>query len=67
MFENADILSPNETEAEKLTGVIINNIEDAIKAGRILLENDIDKVVLLNDISLLCILYFVKHERLLLV
>lgn len=47
MFENADILSPNETEAEKLTGVIINNIEDAIKARRILLENGIDKVVLL--------------------
>ena len=46
IFQGVDILSPNETEAEKLTGVIINNIEDAIKAGRILLENGIEKVVL---------------------
>jgi ribokinase len=46
MFRGIDILSPNETEMEKLTGMEIKNIEDGLKAANLLLKKGIGKIVL---------------------
>src|SRR5690606_7339907 len=39
-------LTPNETEAEILTGVTINSIEDAKTAGKILIEKGVKNVIM---------------------
>lgn len=41
-----DIITPNETEAEKLTGVRVNSDEDAAKAAQVLHEKGIDTVLI---------------------
>ncbi|MEW5818120.1 MAG: ribokinase [Spirochaetota bacterium] len=46
MFKGVYILSPNETEAEKLTGLEINNFDKALKAADIFLQKGVKKVVL---------------------
>ncbi|MBB1202393.1 ribokinase [Enterobacteriaceae bacterium 89] len=41
-----DIITPNETEAEKLTGVRVENDEDAAKAAQVLHSKGIDTVII---------------------
>ncbi|MGU3416129.1 ribokinase [Enterobacteriaceae bacterium C34A] len=41
-----DIITPNETEAEKLTGVKVETDEDAAKAAQVLHEKGIDTVII---------------------
>ncbi len=41
-----DIITPNETEAEKLTGVRVENDEDAAKAAQVLHDKGIDMVII---------------------
>lgn len=41
-----DIFSPNETEAEILTGVKINSLKDAETAGKILIEKGVKNVII---------------------
>ncbi|QIZ77114.1 ribokinase [Ferrimonas lipolytica] len=36
LLQNVDIITPNETEAEQLTGVTINNMDDADRAAKAL-------------------------------
>lgn len=46
IINNVDIITPNETEAGILTGVALNNKDDAKSAVRILLDKGINKVVI---------------------
>jgi ribokinase len=46
IFEGIDIISPNETETEALTGIAVNNVEDSIKAASVFLNHGIKSVVL---------------------
>jgi ribokinase len=46
IIEKADVFSPNETEAEALTGVSIRSLDDAREAGRELLERGARRVVM---------------------
>lgn len=46
MFKDVDIISPNEIEAQKLTGIKIYSIEEAIKASRCMIETGIREVVM---------------------
>ncbi len=46
ILKNVDVLCPNKTEAEALTGQKILNVEDAKKAGAILLKSGVKNVVL---------------------
>lgn len=46
LLQVTDIIIPNETEAEVLTGIKINTLEDANKAGQIFLEKGIKFVVI---------------------
>ncbi|MGC6389426.1 ribokinase [Ewingella sp. S1.OA.A_B6] len=41
-----DIITPNETEAERLTGVQVNNNEDAARAAKALHEKGIETVII---------------------
>lgn len=41
-----DILTPNETEAEGLTGVAVKDINSAVRAGRILLKRGVESVII---------------------
>ncbi|MGK9174575.1 ribokinase [Yokenella regensburgei] len=41
-----DIITPNETEAEKLTGIRVNNDEDASNAAQVLHAKGIDTVII---------------------
>lgn len=41
-----DIITPNETEAEKLTGVRVENDDDAAKAAQVLHDKGIDTVII---------------------
>lgn len=41
-----DIITPNETEAEKLTGIRVENDEDAAKAAQVLHKKGIDTVLI---------------------
>ncbi|KAJ5071158.1 ribokinase [Anaeramoeba ignava] len=45
LFQNSDIVCPNETEAEIITGQHIETIEDATNAGKIILEMGAKNVV----------------------
>ncbi len=46
LYSYIDVLVPNRTEAEMLTSVRINSIEDAVKAGRQLIERGVENVVI---------------------
>jgi ribokinase len=46
LFKKISYLTPNETEAELLTGIKVRNIEEAKAAGRILLEKGVRNVVI---------------------
>lgn len=41
-----DIIIPNETEAEALTGVKIETLEDAHKAGKVFLEKGVKNIII---------------------
>lgn len=43
---SVDIITPNETEAEKLTGIRVENDEDAAKAAQVLHEKGIRTVLI---------------------
>jgi ribokinase len=46
LLEKISIITPNETEAELLTGISVNNEEDAERAAKVLLEKGIDTVII---------------------
>jgi len=46
LLSNIDILTPNETEAELLTGIKVTDMESARKAGKNLLEKGLDTVII---------------------
>ncbi|WP_151980702.1 ribokinase [Acinetobacter guerrae] len=46
LLKMIDILTPNETEAEILTGVKINNLKDANKAAQVLHDYGIETIVI---------------------
>ena len=45
-YEMADIITPNEIEAEYMTGIEIKNIDDAKKAGNKLLDQKIKNIII---------------------
>lgn len=55
LLKKVDILVPNETEAEGLTGVKVKDVISAIKAGRILLKRGVNFVIITLG-SLGCVL-----------
>lgn len=56
IIASIDILTPNETEASFLSGVKIRNVSDAKRAGNIILESGVKKVIITLGAqgSLLC-------------
>lgn len=46
LLSQVDIITPNETEAEKLTGVRVENDDDAVKAAQVLHAKGIDTVII---------------------
>ena len=46
LYDALDILTPNQTEAEQLTGLSITNIETAIAAGAVLQKRGVSAVLL---------------------
>jgi ribokinase len=38
LFPLADLVTPNSVEAEQLTGIAVRSLEDAVRAGRVLLD-----------------------------
>ena len=40
-FYGVDVMTPNETEAENLTGIAVESIEDAVQAGLVLQERGV--------------------------
>ncbi|WP_206867597.1 ribokinase [Clostridium zeae] len=45
LLDKIDFLTPNETELEKLTGNLVNDIDSAIKASQILLSKGVKNVI----------------------
>ena len=45
LLSTIDILTPNETEAETLTGIAVSDKESAIKAGKSLLSQGVNSVI----------------------
>ncbi|WP_053955481.1 ribokinase [Inediibacterium massiliense] len=45
IIENVDLLIPNETELEILSGIEINNEEDVIKASKSLIEKGVESLI----------------------
>jgi ribokinase len=41
-----DLITPNETEAERLTGIVVNGVEDAIKAAEVLHKRGVRTVII---------------------
>ena len=60
LLSSIDILTPNETEASFLSGITIADIDDAKKAGNIILQSGVKKVIITLGAqgSLLC-----EHHR----
>ncbi|AXB19702.1 PfkB family carbohydrate kinase [Salmonella enterica] len=60
LLSDIDIITPNETEASFLSGVTITDINDAKKAGNIILQSGVKKVIITLGArgSLLC-----EHAR----
>ncbi|MBL4628295.1 MAG: ribokinase [Roseicyclus sp.] len=48
MLALCDYVTPNETEAEALTGLSVTTVEDALKAAKVLLENGVRKGALIT-------------------
>lgn len=46
LLEKIDIVTPNETEAQVLTGVEVKNLEDAEKAAKVFLDRGVKNVVI---------------------
>ncbi len=46
LLKVTDIIVPNETEAEVLTGVTVNNLDEANEAGKVFLEKGVKFVVI---------------------
>src|SRR5699024_7801135 len=46
LLEKVTYLTPNETEAEILTGIKITSIEDAEKAGKVLLDRGVKNIII---------------------
>jgi ribokinase len=46
LLEKISIITPNETEAEILTGVSVNNETDAEKAAKVLMQKGVDTVII---------------------
>ncbi|MDR3627589.1 MAG: ribokinase [Ignavibacteriaceae bacterium] len=46
LLEKISIITPNETEAEILTGVAVNNEEDAEKAAKVLMQKGVETVII---------------------
>ncbi|MDP1676519.1 MAG: ribokinase [Bacteroidota bacterium] len=46
LLSKISILTPNETEVEQLTGVSISNVDDALRAGEILLKKGIECAII---------------------
>ena len=46
LLKNIDIITPNETEAELLTGIAVNNVEDAKKAAEVFHNQGINTVLI---------------------
>ena len=53
-LKTVDVISPNQTEAEALTGVVVNDLKSAEQAARILLKNGaVDVVMKLGELGAL--------------
>lgn len=46
LLKRVNILTPNETEASILSGIPINNLEDAKKSAQIISQKGVDKVII---------------------
>ncbi|HEX2984479.1 MAG TPA: ribokinase [Ignavibacteriales bacterium] len=46
LLKNVSLITPNETEAEMLTGVNVRTVEDAEKAAQILIDKGVDTVII---------------------
>ena len=46
MYRNTDIIAPNESETEILTGVAVDTLDNAAKAGRILLSRGVGTAII---------------------
>lgn len=46
VLKKIDIVTPNETEAQALTGVVVKGLEDARRAARVFLEKGVKQVVI---------------------
>lgn len=46
IFKTISIITPNETEAEMLTGIKINDNDSALKAGQALLDKGVETVII---------------------
>jgi ribokinase len=45
-FKHSDLIAPNETEAEILTGIEIKTVEDAIESAKILQKKGVSEVII---------------------
>lgn len=45
IIENVDLLTPNETELEILSGVTINNEDDILKAAKIMIDKGVKELI----------------------
>jgi len=45
LLNHIDIITPNQTEAEMLSGIKVNNVKDAEKAAKVIAEKGVKKVV----------------------
>ena len=53
-LKTVDVISPNQTEAEALTGVVVNDLKSAEQAARILMKNGaVDVVMKLGELGAL--------------
>lgn len=46
LIENISVITPNETEAEMLSGIKITNLETAIQAGKIIKDKGVETVII---------------------
>ncbi|MBB6454584.1 ribokinase [Salirhabdus euzebyi] len=45
LLNKIDILTPNKIELEELTGIKVNSLEDIVKAGRLLINKGVNKII----------------------
>jgi ribokinase len=46
VYQNVDIIAPNESEAHSLTGIEVNTLENAAKAARVLLDRGVRAAIM---------------------